>query len=286
MSNSTIEYWEIDGISLSQYAWAVKSFGGSPRSLPPLRGVDVTMAYRAGQEFRPKVADARQITLEMWNIGIDPTDESYAPADGTHVQWSNNFRYLQRLFFTPRRQVLLTRRWETSEGLLVGHAYAQIASDMSPDMTGDSRSDFSVSLNLADPFFYGEEVETTLEYGDVQEIENPGDDVTSGFSTSVEFIASGGDVNAPRVTNGTPSPAAWLEYNTVLTGADQSVLLDVRTSIASLETQNHKVVTGKVRYSGARQWFELYPGTNNISYSATSDAGSSSAILRFRPPYV
>jgi hypothetical protein len=275
MTNTTTEYWEVDGVSLSQFAWNVKTYGGSPRGLIPLRGENLQIAYRVGQEFRAKVADSRRIELEMWVAGIDPDSDAYV--SNPHVQFVDNLRYLQRLFWTPSRQIELTRRWDTSEGLYVATALAQIDGGLEPEMRGPSAAELTVSLHLADPYFYGEVSETVIVLGDAATtITNSGDDSTTGYGCEVEFSSG---LVSPRVTNTTPTTPVYAEYSST---TDQATTLDLQHSIAYLADTT--VVSGLVTASGSRQWFELVPGENTIEFSATSGAGT--ATIRFRPPYV
>ena len=161
MSVSSSEYWSVIGtdgveVALNQYAWSVQSYGGSSRGLPPLRGEDQVYANRAGQSFRPKVAGARTIVLQMFVNGIDPDTDGIA--DDPDLQFNENLATLQRLFWTPSEQVELVRRWRTVSGMKTARAKAQIAGMMEPEMTGRSRATFSVELLLADPYFYEDAV--------------------------------------------------------------------------------------------------------------------------------
>jgi len=191
MAISSVEYWSVIGldgveIPLNQYAWAVQSFGGSARGLPPLRGENPVYANRVGQAFRPKTADSRTISLEMFVNGMDP--DTNGMSDDPDLQFNLNLERLQAAFWTPGSQIQLVRRWRTSTGIRKGTALAQIAGTMEPEMTGRSRATFAVELLLADPFFYSDPVTVQVPLdGTSVEIVNSGSAPTTGFGCSVDI---------------------------------------------------------------------------------------------------
>src|ERR1044072_4937930 len=115
MSNSSDEYWEIDGTSLNQYCWAIKSIGGSRLAVPKLRGDNTLFPNRDGRAFRSKNADSRVITLAMWVAGIDPSTDQPATTN-EKIQFNDNWKTLQRLFWSPDQQLTLTRLWWENVG--------------------------------------------------------------------------------------------------------------------------------------------------------------------------
>jgi len=99
MAISSVEYWSVIGldgveIPLNQYAWAVQSFGGSARGLPPLRGENPVYANRVGQAFRPKTADRRPVSIGMFGRGMtlathEKTDEQKLTLNIRHLTTSD-----------------------------------------------------------------------------------------------------------------------------------------------------------------------------------------------------
>ncbi len=85
MTLTTDEYWEVDGVALSTYAWNVASWGGGRRGVPPLRGGDDLVPFRAGEVWLPKMAGSRVITLGMWGAWLRPAGVG-AGADARSVQ--------------------------------------------------------------------------------------------------------------------------------------------------------------------------------------------------------
>lgn len=287
-ARTTDEAWEIDGVSLHQYGWNVATVGGSRYDLPPLRGENIRLAYRPGAVHRPKVADSRTINLIMWVSGADPATGN--AVNDQRLRWNDSWDFLRRLVWKPHgTQVTLTRRWWLTDPatgnpqLVVASGLAEIADQMPPTMTGRFRADFAMTLLMADPFFYGPEVEVPLVRGQPVSVVNPGHDVSAHTGLEVEFI---GPLINPRLTNITADPNTWVQYNgPISTG--QSVLCDVGAYQATRlpAGANH---INLIRHSGARHWMGLLPGTNSLSLTSGTAAtgGYGNARLRYRPPYV
>lgn len=263
MANNTDEAWDIDGVSLHQFGWSISTLGGSRLSLPPLRGEDIAVAYRAGKTWRPKLADSRPMTLMMWLEGSDPATGN--PAADPHLQWMDSWMFLRRLLWKPRgAQISLTRRWRETVGgtptLLSATAQAQIAGSMEPTMMGNAAATFAVDLILADPYFYGPQI-TAPVTGSVT-VTNPGDDDALAYGMSIDLAAG------CTLTNTTPSPH-------VVVSSPAAVTLDLSNFSVSPGS-----AAGGVVHSGARAWMGLQPGANTLV------ASGGSATIRFRPPYV
>ncbi len=156
MANSTEEYWSIDGVSLSQFGWAVTTVGGSRYDLPTRRGENRVFAYRPGAVHRPKLPDARVIELVMWVTGTDPA--TGAQVADPRLRWNDSWDTLRRLVWKPNgAQVTLTRRWfltvSGSPTLVTADAQAEVVDSMAPTTTGWPRRPFTLSLLLADSYF-------------------------------------------------------------------------------------------------------------------------------------
>lgn len=271
---TTDELWTVDGEPLNTYAYNIATLGGSRFDLPPVRGSDMTFAYRPGQVFRPKVADARTITLLMWVAGIDPTTTGAPGPYGPEQSWRDNWNMLRRLFWGPGRQVTLQRKWKLTIGgtptLVTGTAKAQLAPtplSSALAMTGGARADFAVDFILSDPYFYGDQISTTITSGaGPTTITNPGDD--SAYYSGVSLAFSGG--SAPVLTNTTPDPDV-----TCSVAGGGTVTLDVSNFIAT------GTALGNVGHSGARSWFGLERGANSVNLT-----GGGTCVVSFSPPYL
>lgn len=317
MANSTEEFWEIDGVSLHQYGWSVTTVGGSRYNLPPRRGADIAIAYRPGQVHRRKLPDARQITLIMFMVGMDPAT---GPQAGTHLtsdeqrtQWNDNWDFLRRTVYPQYLDtglVTLGRRWRLTaptfpttrvgdsiiagdpgtpasgvSRVLYAFALAEMTGDMAPTMTGRTRSDFQLDLTLADPYFYGNVVTCDLAVGTPVYVWNDGHDVAAHNQVEVDFV---GPLTNPVLTNQSTSPDTWVKYTgTVASG--QTLTL-VPGAFSARQHPNGEAVTstspnkiGLISSYGARDWVNLLRGANKLLLTGT---GSGHATLRFRPPYV
>ncbi len=280
MPNSTDEWWSIDGTSLHQYGWNVTTIGGSRYDLPPRRGEDIRLAYRPGAIHRPKLPDSRTVSLIMWVTGADPA--TGVAASDAALRFNDSWDFLRRLVWKPNgAQITLTRRWNLTVGsvktLIVAEAQAEIADTMSPTMTGRTRADFTMTLLLADPFFYGPQITEPLNVGQTVAVSNPGHDIVTHANLQVDFV---GPLTNPRLTNTTSNPDVWVQYTGTI-GSGTTLTLDVGAYTAFAGTTN---LIGGISHSGARHWMGLLPGTNSLTFSATSGAGT--AAVRYRPPYI
>jgi len=148
MTNSTADYWDVDGVSLQTYAWNITTLGGRTDP-PPLRGENVVAPQRPGSIWRPKVPDARILTLGMWVKGVEQDGD--VPADQRGYFLVNSL-FLKRTLWQPYRQMVLTKRYAGGTGSMT--ANAQFVSGLELEMKGDRAAAFTVDLLLADPFFY------------------------------------------------------------------------------------------------------------------------------------
>ncbi len=284
MSNTTDEYWSINSNSLNQFGWNVATVGGGRYDLPPRRGEDIQLAYRPGRVHRPKLADSRTIALIMWVLGVDPS--TGAATGDALARWNDSWDFLRRLVWRPNGdQVTLTRRWKLtpagggSPAILTASGLAEVTDTMSPTMTGRTRATFTMSLFMADPYFYGDLVTTNLALATPVTITNPGHDVAAFTHLQLDLI---GPLTNPKVTNTAPAPDVWVKYaGTIASG--QTLRLDVG-QFTALQVSNSANLIAGVQHSGARHWMGLLPGDNALTL--TADSGSGSAQLRYQPPYV
>ncbi len=285
------EFWEVDGVSMAEHGWNVATVEGR-FNVPQLRGEDTTFSYVEGDDFRPKVPASRVMTLKMWMMGVNPSTGDHE--GDLLVRWNDNWKFLTNLFWTPHRQVRLTRRlWVTDPvtgqpGVQTTYAYGQYMGGLEPSMTGRYRATFEVQFKLADPFFYPEnDTVVTIERGQTVDITNYGDYVAAHRHMYITF---NGFLKNPLLTNTTPNPDVTVAYVGNLF-ANQKVDLDVRLFLAKAnfpEQINYSLATfnrvSYIRHSGTRYWFGLQRGNNSVKL--TADDGTGNAVIRFRPPYM
>jgi hypothetical protein len=279
MTNSSEEYWEINGVSLNQYCWAIKTIGGSRLAVPKLRGDNTLYPFRDGRAFRSKRADSRVITLAMFVAGIDPATDN--PGQNQDVQFNDNWKALQRLFWSPNEQLTLTRRWWENAATPVlreATALCELAGTMDPTMTGRTRADFGVDLLLSDPYFYGPELNVELEPGIPVVVPNPGDiDVYSTIK-----IELNGELVSPVITNQTAQPNVWMRVNTAVIGDPVEVNVGDFTVINTFDNAN---LVGSVTHSGDRSWMKLLPGNNTLKLTSIGNS-SGNAIITYQAAYL
>src|SRR3954462_3822869 len=139
----------------------------------------------------------------MFVAGINPSTDK--PESRQDIQFNDNWRALQQLFWSPNEQLTVTRRWWQNPNapvLRTASALCELAGTMDPTMTGRTRADFAVDLLLSDPYFYGPAIETTIPTTGTVTINNPGDiPVWSTIS-----IVLNGELVSPVITNQSVTP--------------------------------------------------------------------------------
>lgn len=266
MTESTEEFWDVDGETLQTYAYNIVTIGGDRLAPPPLRGGNLLIPARAGTMWMPKVVDTRVITLGMWVVGAN-TDGSIPEEVTMKAKFDANYRMLRNLLWNPNSEFTLTKRFNVDGHLVQASAQAQFVSGLVPTMNGRTRAAFTVDLQLANPYFYSEPVITTLATGS-QFITLDGDAATNRIG--IHF--NGPRVN-PKVRNDTMG--VEVEYHATLVSGDQvDVDVDDYTSVTDPNVGLPYNSVGAIRHSGDVSWLLLQPGLNEIEVSSTSGIGS------------
>lgn len=257
MTNTTATYWDIDDISLNTYAYNIATLGGGRTNVPDLRGSNVTVPYRRGDIYIPKIADSREITLAMWISAFD--DDGDPPTDGNiEAAWQKNFDKLRNLIWREGEEFTLTKRFWRDGNVEEASAKASFVRGLEPTMDAPGLGRMTVTLLLSDPFFYGEEKEVELTPG-TEEVEVDGDTFTTNILLEMEAGVS--------IVNQEGNP-------------DISIFSSVA---ANIDVHNKKVnglaSPAIINTSGSDQWFLLYPGSNTVVTSGGD------ATMTYRPAY-
>lgn len=271
---TTTEYWDVDGTPLNTYAYNIGSLTGRT-GLPGMKGEDQEQAYRPGSVFRPKVPDSRILSLGMWVQGSDPEVPHSGGAANVSAQFQSNLRMLQRLFYSPRRQFQLTKRWTDLDGSHVATALGQVVSPVEPGH-GRNRAAMVIDIRLTDPFFYSTTpISVTLAPGATTALVNPGDDATP---THLK-VAFAGPLTRPILRNMTANPDIMLAVDyTIPSGSTLTVdVASDRTTMGSL------LLNSKIAYTGSIWPMEIFPGSNTLNLQA--DSGTGSCTVTTRPAY-
>lgn len=270
--STTETFWAVDGVSLQTMAFNISTLGGDRLSPPPIRGENLLVPASVGRRWMPKMVDQNVITLGMWVTGAKE-DGSMPTTQSTLRQFTDNWRKLRALLWTPGRQVTLSKCFWVNGVLKTASALAQFSSGISPTMSGPARAAFTVDLTLADPYFYGPEVITSLSTG-TQTITIAGDDTTRAVKFHVV-----GSRNTVKIRNN--SLNVDVEYHRDLSAGDV-VDIDVQqftclTDPAGTAPYN---TVGSIRHTGDAYWFMLQPGANILTVSSASGIGAVTMIHR------
>lgn len=293
MTNSTDTYWEVDGQSLQTYARNITTWGGSARGTPPLRGSNVLIPGRVGRRWVPKIADERTIEFECWVIGADEDGEP-----GDQALFRRNWAALVDLFYTPRREVALTKRWHDEDGTLVSAVgHGQVLDSLYPVMSTPTRATFTVPIRMADPLFYGDEVviptnvEEAVLYG-----EGPyGEGEYGGKALQVTPLVIPGQEISEHVQVVWHGPLTasriwfndqWVEVSSVAEG--HSVEFDANEytawDYADTDPTTRTNVLGRISHGSGAPWLKIVPGEHDVVM--TAQAGTGTADFKYRPAYV
>jgi hypothetical protein len=296
MSNSDNEYWFVGGTSLNQYCWSINTFAAG-RAVPVMRGNNIQVAYIPGQIYRQKYPDSRSLDFSMFVAAVDPATDQ-PPSQAQKLMFSNNVRTLQQLFYNYNSQMAgqqfpLTRQWYYSLPVNLGQpqgvptmvqatAMAEIAGDLQLTMNGPHAASLTVTLLLADPYFYGPAITgaVTVNAG-ASTVVNTGDDMAAYFNNTVTLY---GPLQYPRFLNSTTNPDTWFQLNTVILGGD-SVTLDI-ANFTAYRASDGANLSGLLTRSGTTRWMSYYPGSNSVSLSSNNSGDTGTASFSFVPPYV
>lgn len=272
MSNIVTEYWEVDGVSLHTWAWAIETLNGR-EGLPPRRGDNEIVAYRRGEVWRPKVFGARQLSLVMWVKGSDAN--GIIPGAGARAQFRSNLESLKSMFGVIDRELVLTRRIQTLASLLVQTGKAECVGTIEPNMRGKTLAGFVADLLMADPFWYGAPVVTAVPVA--------GATVTNVGTAPVRkmVIRLNGPLTNPQLVNQSTSPVTALSYIGVIAGGNW---VDLDTDNYTARDQTGASVIGNITHSGDRSWMQLLPGGNAMLLNVGAGAGNAS--ISYSPAYL
>lgn len=269
---TTETFWSVDGVSLQTLAFNIVTLGGDRLAPPPVRGENLLVPAMPGRRWLPKVVDQNVITLGMWVIGAKE-DGSMPTTQSGLRQFTDNWRKLRAMLWTPDRQVALSKRFWVDGVLKTATAQAQFSSGLAPTMNGPARAAFTVDLTLADPYFYGPEIITNLSTG-AQTVTIAGD----GKTRAVKFHVVGARKNV-KIRNNTLN--VDVEYHRDLSAGD---VLDVDvmqyTSLTDPAGAAPYDTVGSIRHTGSEFWFLLQPGANIVTVSSDSGIGAVTMIHR------
>jgi hypothetical protein len=243
MTNLTPIYWEASGISLQTHRWAIESFGGNRNAVPNKRGENYQLAFRPGRTRTKKFREQRVLDLAMWCQPFDE-DGDAIPGMSAEAAMHQNWTDLMMLFDTEDEFPLVKRWWD--EGVVKSAtAQAELLDAPAPEMIDATSMRFTVSLTLADPYFY---VPVSAQaVGSIT--------VQGNAPTSHVVLTMGNG----RITG---ADGNWIQYN-----GSGTATVDCFAGTAKVGVS---YVNGLLeRNPEFPQWMGLYPGVNALTGSGT-----------------
>lgn len=274
------ELWSYNGTALQSPngAWNISTMGGSRFGIPVLRGQNIPVPYRAGQNWRAKYPDSRTITLTMWADG-QGSAAGY-PSSDQRLAFNNNIQQLRQLFFSRAAigsaQGQLQRNWYWTQGgtptLVTSTALAEVAGSMDLTMNGRTNAAFSVDLLLADPYFYG--AQQTRAVTTSASLTGLGEGIVGeGWPAAGTNAFTVACTAACTVTNTTAGVSFSLSGVT-----NPPVTVDILNQTVTDNSGNNLI--SALSHAGSRMWMCLLPGANAITVSAGT------ATFRWNDAYI
>lgn len=168
--------WSVEGVALQNAfgAWGVETLSGR-FSTAAIRGKDIMIPFRDGEQWKQKYAGPRKISLGMWITDLGSGDGTqYVLETDRASEFSRNYTLLRNLFWqgvagvgtladTLRpKLVTLSKTWieATSEETTVSvtaSAEAELINWAEPVMIGPYACKVVVDLNIPGGFFYDDD---------------------------------------------------------------------------------------------------------------------------------
>ena len=273
---TTVEELLVDGELLNTYAYNLTTWSGRSGT-PPIVGENRQVVGRPGSSWQRKDFGERIEMWSMWVLGCDE-DGLFPVEHSRRAQFNANLDALKRLFGVRHRELALTRKLLMPSGLVTHTASGEVVNALDPQtMAGATRATFSVEMRLADPFWYGEVVNATVDSTGA-EVTNPG----TTMAQKMQLVFTG-PLTFPRLVN--TDIGVEVRLNRSLTGG-QTVTLDTDLFTAVTNTSDNAIAD--VLQFGSDWWMELLPGANSMALNNWTGGavGSGSVAVSFLPPYL
>lgn len=270
------EWYEIDGIELSNNGFAIESVA---TSVPDRKGENVSSPVIHGDIFREKRLTARRESWVVWISDADPTTGAVSSSDATRrTQFATNYDTFMRLLNKLPEQLSLVKQPSARV------ASCEVASGFSIDDHAElGFSRFTVDVNFPDPRWYDASNTTntqTMTAAASQAFTITSANIGTAPVTymTITFTCTSGTMTNPRLLNSTyANSLTQIGYTGSLTSG-QSVIIS--TSDLTVTKGGTNVISSLYR-SGVRQdWMELFPAaTNSLVFSTTGSATGTVSIV-------
>jgi hypothetical protein len=276
MTNWTEEYWDYNGVSLNDYAFAVTAVD---QGMPNRIGGNRVISYKQGSQFRRKFFAERVISLSILTQDRDSSDTVPASDQAGREQLNDNVDTLKALFSNTRELKTLTQRVRTSSGLVTRSAQAEPVNLRTFTRSQDFKVvRFVVDFLIPGVYLFGNSAATQ----NIAAKDTPTSISNDGHAdaTNLTIVVTGGTGGAvnPVLTN------SDLTISFTYTGTialNDTVTFDVDAGTATHSASGD--VTTSVTHAGDRSWMLLAPGAQDLEL--TMDSGAGSVTIDYSPPY-
>lgn len=281
ISQTTDEFWDVDGVGLNTFAWNLSTFDGRS-GIPLLKGDNIVSGDRPGAKWRRKPADQRTITLAMWVQGVNLQGH---PVNDMREVFNANHRAIKKMFAVFDRQIVLTRRLRLPppDDNVVLTALVEPASNLDVTMQGPAHATMTIDLLMADPFWYAPEISVNIPlfpslgkgtayplpnpfgFGSVQSSDWPPTLNPSGDVTAYPTFTFTGSQDAPSIEiENTGETWTWLGR----LREGQTLIADMKEKTVEIDGKSVYGQVDRLRST----WIGLQPNVDNvINYSSASD---------------
>jgi hypothetical protein len=270
------EWYEIDGIELSNNGFAIESVA---TSVPDRKGENASSPVIHGDLFREKRLTARRESWVVWISDADPTTGAVSSDDATRrTQFADNYDTFMRLLNKLPEQLSLVKQ-----------PSARVAScEVAGGFTIDDHAElgfsrFTVDVNFPDPRWYDASNTTNTQTMTASASKaftiTPANIGTAPVTyMTITFTCTSGTMTNPRLLNSTyANSLTQIGYTGSLTSGESVV---ISTSDLTVTKGGTNVISSLYR-SGTRQdWMELFPAaTNSLVFSTTGSATGTVSIV-------
>jgi len=274
---NVLEWYDVNGVELATHGYMLSSI---ERGIPNKKGENVGSPIIHGTQWREKRLDARTETWSIWISDADPiTGVISATEAGRRSQFNKNYDTVFTLLNEMPELLTVTHvRIDPSNPSVYSSrvCYGEVVQSVNvSDYRDFNVATFDVEVQFPDPrwFSVGSFSSTVSYAGSNIAVPMLATAVGTAPTTymTVTFTSTS-NLTSPKITNETyPDSLSSLGYTGAIPNG-QSVIID--TDALTL-TKNGVNDISKLYRAGARQsWFEIFPGANDITLSATSGTGS------------
>lgn len=274
---TTDQYWELDGVPLTTPAWNIQELDGL-EGLPSRRGSNIVAAYHPGEIWRPKQHGVSTKTMLMWICWKDQDGNEEVTREGRWGQFNRNLENFKAMIGDPVVQHTL-KRYMYLDGVLVTRAFTvECTSTMQMKYAENDfwpSAEFALDFVLADPYAYGDDIVVNLSLASPLVHTMPG-----SIGVRKMQIHFDGQLINPVLTNNTN--VVVLSYGATIAAGTGTLDVDTEYFTAIDDGGNNQLAL--VTHTGAREFFKMVVGDNNLLLS--DDGGTGSATITYAPPYL